>query len=239
MPEKLNKLLESIKEKALRKGAKFSSTGWYSDRYQLVTVQRNTALVLTFSSIVIILLTIFAIITISTSKSIEPFVIEVEDKSGVVNVIRPFVYNELTANEALRKYFLLKYINARETYNYNDFRYNYFTVVRALSNEQTYTNFRIFTNSSSNDNPISFGAEGKVTITIRSVTHLTAPPGTGYLAQVIFVKETTSKSKNTVENKVALISYDYYDKKMNDDERMINPLGFQITAYKLDNYTLN
>lgn len=238
MSKLLKGLLKELREQASRSKNNAGATSWYSDRYQTITVQRNVSFLITIVSVVCIILSILTILTIENSKSIEPFVIEVEDKSGITNVVRPFGVDQITTDEALRKYFLNKYIQARETYNFNNFRYNYFTVVRTLSSEAIYSAFRNTTYSNNETNPISFGENGSINIKIRSMVNLTPPDPSSYLAQVIFSKEITTKNKTITENKVALIGYTYVDLKMNEAERLINPLGFQVISYKLDDYNL-
>ncbi len=51
---------------------------WNSNRYSIVVAQRNTLLLFTLILSVAIFISILAIFKISTSSTIEPFVIEIE-----------------------------------------------------------------------------------------------------------------------------------------------------------------
>lgn len=238
MANLLKTLLTNLKRKVAEKTDRTTSTSWYSDRYQTVTVQRNLAILVILLALAGIVLCIFTVLKISSNKSIEPFVIEIEEKSGISTVIRPFIQDKQTSDEALRRYFLLKYVDARESYDFNLFNYNYFTTVRLMSQEDVYNQFRSQIYSTGGKSPISLGERGKVEIKIRSLTHLKPPKGKGYLVQIIFVKDTITKNTTTSEDKVALIGYDYMDLNMTQDERDVNPLGFRVSSYKLDDYAL-
>ena len=88
---------------------------WYADRYQTVIVQRNFLALITITALAGIIFSVLSVVKISTSKTIEPFVIEIEDKTGITNVIRPLQQEKYAYDETIRRYFLTIYITARET----------------------------------------------------------------------------------------------------------------------------
>ena len=95
---------------------------WNSSRYSTVVAQRNTLLLFTLILLVAISVSILAIFKISTSSTIEPFVIEIDKKSGIVQLVDPVTVKQYSANETLSDYFISEYIKAREVfdpYNYN------------------------------------------------------------------------------------------------------------------------
>jgi type IV secretion system protein VirB8 len=239
MANLLKNIFDTLKKRVSERTQKSTSSSWYSDRYQMVTVQRNLALLIIVISISGIVLSIFTILRISSNKSIEPFIIEIEEKTGISTVIRPFMQDKWTSDESLRRYFLLKYIHAREGYDYNTFNYDYFTTVRLMSQEDVYSQFRSQIYATGSKSSISLGEHAKINIKLRSLTNLVRPPNeTGYLAQVVFIKETVKKGGTTSEIKQALIGYEYTDLKMSVEDRDVNPLGFRVTSYKLDDYAL-
>lgn len=207
---------------------------WYADRYQNVVVQRNILFLMTFIAFFSVLVAVFVVMKVSTSKSIEPFVIEVEKTSGITNVVRPFLKEKISENDALRDYFAIKYLNARETYHFFDFEYNYFSVVRIMSSPNVYFKFRGEVTSDNMDSPIRYGDKLERTIKVSAITPI--PTSTdpqkniGQVVQVRFeLKE--SGARGGVYRKIATINYDYQDKKMTMEERQVNPLGFQVLSY--------
>ncbi len=209
---------------------------WYADRYQTVLVQRNFLVLLTIASLVGIVVSVLAVIKVTSSKTIEPFVIEIEEKSGITNVIRPLLTQEFTGNEALRRYFIMKYLNARETYDGGSYQYNYFTVVRLLSAGDVYSEFRRFATSDTPGSPVRLGPRGSKTIKVKSISP--TPAGTqgqtGFTYQVRF----TQISQEGQKNLIAIINFDFIDLNLTTEERDINPLGFEVLGYRVDEETL-
>ena len=101
------------------------------------------------------------VINVTSSKNVEPFVIEIEEKTEITNVIRPILKEKLSQEEALTKYFIMKYVTARETYSFSSHDYNYKTVVRLMSSSQAYSNFKSFIKSKDIRNPTNLGKTGK------------------------------------------------------------------------------
>jgi type IV secretion system protein VirB8 len=207
---------------------------WYAERYETILVQRNILFIVMFFSICAIISGLFVIEQLSISKTVEPFVIEVEDKTGITNVVNPLSRIELTTNESLNTYFILKYIRARETYNAVDYQYNYGTIVRLLSTQSIYISFKNYIN----DNPKSpikiYGTTTSTSLKVRSVQFIPSESK----AQVRFTITETGGSSQGTMNKIATINFAYVQMEMTNDERYVNPLGFQVTGYRVDDEVL-
>jgi type IV secretion system protein VirB8 len=65
-----------------------------------------------------------------------------------------------------------------------------------------------------------------------TITYLNDPERK--VAQVRFLVEETFKDVKTRYPKIATIEYVYYDLDLKRGERLINPLGFQVLSYRLD-----
>jgi type IV secretion system protein VirB8 len=89
---------------------------WYNDRYQFVVVQRNILALVTLLSLLCSIAATFSISQLVPLKSVEPFVIQVDQKSGITQVVDPLKTRELTANESINQYFMVQYIRARESF---------------------------------------------------------------------------------------------------------------------------
>jgi type IV secretion system protein VirB8 len=205
---------------------------WYADRYQTIVVQRNFLALITIASLAGIIFSILSVVQITNSKTIEPFVIEIESKTGITNVIRPLQIEKFAYDETLRRYFLTKYITNRETYNYGSFEYNYFTVVRLLSNYSVYNDFRRLVYASNSNSPVRLGQKTQRHIKLKSISFLRTIKGQiGYTAQIRFKSD---DSGSNIQHKVATINFDFADLALTDEERAINPLGFQVIGYRVD-----
>lgn len=205
---------------------------WYSERYESVVVQRNLLLLLTCVMLLTILIGVFMVGQVTLSKSVDPFVIEVEQRSGITNVVNPLSRQDLLTDEALKTYFIMKYLRAREAYSSIDYEYNYSTILRLLSSREIYQAFK---KSLSPDNPrnplVMYGSQIETTIKVRSIQFLEG----GKTAQVRF---TIVESKGQRYDKIATLNFAFIQMEMTTEERYVNPLGFQVTGYRVDDETL-
>lgn len=228
----LNKI-PSSSVSSMDEDAVSTTRNWYADRYEAIIVQRNILLLIVLLSLGLMIIGVLVLGKVTTSKTIEPFVLEIEEKSGLVNVVNPIPRKDLTTNEALNTYFIMKYLRARETYNPADYQYNYNTIVRLLSTSQIYSGFRQFIN----DNPRSpikiYGNTTNTSLKVRSIQFLD-PKSTVQIRFTIY----ENNSNNTRYNKIATINFTYRQMQMNSEERYVNPLGFQVTGYSVDDEIL-
>lgn len=214
---------------------------WYADRYQTVVVQRNFLALITIASLAGIIFSVLSVVKITSSKTIEPFVIEIEDKTGITNVIRPLQLEKYSYDETIRKYFLTMYVTARETYNFNTFENNYFKTVRLLSNPPAYSAFRNIVSANNPESPVRLGQSSQRMLKIKSISYLqTAKGQSGFTAQIRFrtddagIENGVPGIGGNTRHKVATINFTFSDLALTEEERAVNPLGFQVIGYRVD-----
>ncbi len=204
---------------------------WFADRYQSLVVQRNISIFLLIIAIICITGTGVSLAIITKSKTIEPFVIEIEKTQGLVTYVNNNSKTiEYSQNEALRNYFIKQYIEARETYDTKNSDYFYYKVVRAMSSDTVYRQFLSILRSGGKSNPINLLANNQQSsINITSITPLKSDT-----LQIRFVVLGDFANSNSVRvNKVAILEYNYYNIDLDQEKRYINPLGFLVTSYKV------
>jgi type IV secretion system protein VirB8 len=215
-------------------------SNWYADRYNSVLIQRNLLLLLLILSVLMVIISSIMVGNVSSTFKIQPFVIEVEDKTGITNIVNPLSRQELTTNEVLNRYFIMRYIKARESYNFETYKYNYFTVVRLLSKPDVYGRFKRFIDSG--DSLIQYTNRAAVDVVFRSIQFF-PPAGEGPNAndQRATVRFTVLSDSVALKggtdgklHKILSLTFRYEQTEMNEDERSENPLGFFITSYVWD-----
>lgn len=217
-------------------------SNWYADRYNSILVQRNILLILLLGSVFMVITSSFIVGNVSSTFKIQPFVIEVEDKTGITNIVNPLSHQELTTNEVLNRYFIMKYVKARESYNFQTYKYNFYTVVRLLSTPSVYGGFQRFINTSS-DSPIAYLDRMTTYIVFRSIQFF--PPS--FNQQGIpndpkaVIRFTVLSDDGALKggtggkiHKILTLTYKYSQTEMNDEDRSENPLGFFVTSYRTD-----
>lgn len=219
---------------------------WYSDRYEFVSVQRNFFAIVTLLSLVLSLVSTFALYQIAPLKTVEPFVIQVDQKTGMTQVVDPVKAQELTGNEAVNQYFIVQYCRARETFlgtpERNYFNYN---LVRVLSTPIVFRTFQSEIILSNPDSPgARLGAVGTRSIHIASIKFLDRrKTQEGYDTSRYLVRAQITEAKSIEQTvtlqKLILIEFRYADLSLTTEDRYLNPLGFQVLSYRVDDDNLN
>lgn len=213
-------------------GGKKAQT-WYEDTFESVITQRNLMFLFMVVCVVTIALSVLLIRYVKNTQTIEPFVIEIERHSGIPTVVTPVDTRVYSSDEAVKRYFIMKYIRAREEYFPSTFQDNFFNVVRVLSASGVYfSDYRPKFSISNPNSPYNIYGEN----TTRRVV----------LKSLIFQSPNTAQVRigfevngivNLRQSKIVLIDFNFSNIEMNEDERFINPLGFQVTFYRIEDET--
>ena len=207
-----------------------SLKSWSDDKYKSAIKQKNLLLILLIICFSIILISLSTIRYLKNVQSIQPFVIEIEEKDGVPTVVEPLSVKAYSANEAIKRYFIVKYIRAREEYFYSTFDINFYDVVRVLSSTDVY--YRDYRPKFNVNNPSSpynlYGNNSHRTVSLKSIIFPSSKS-----AQIRITLNVIGQI-NLVVNKIIYIEFDFKNLNMNDADRLINPLGFQVTLFRMN-----
>lgn len=213
------------------KNALEQAKNWYADRYQFVVVQRNFLVLVTLLALAGLGATTYAVARITESKTFEPYVIEVEEKTGITTLVDRMSKQKYTADEEVIRYFIHKYVQAREGYDVRQYRFNYSEVVRVLSSRDIYSQFRNFISVENPRSPLNLGQRYTRNVFIKSITFLEPKK-----VQVrVLLRDTSLYSDADIENHaVVTIDFDFLELELNAEERYINPIGFQVLSYSIE-----
>lgn len=217
---------KSVKESSQNKN-------WYRDRYEAVITQRNFLGVIAVSSLLLALIAGFIILYMLPQKTVMPFLIQVDDKSGYTQIIEQNSLETVSADESLRRYFVIKFLNARESFDAS--------MIDETSNEVRLlaerTIFRRYWNEVINPQNkeslyVDLGANGLRQVEIKSVVFLDV--GRAQVRLSISTSNKQSQKPPTVEHYIALVTFEFTNLNLKVDEMAVNPLGFQVQEYRLD-----
>jgi len=211
-------------EKNLKKAKKNSRIkSWYSNRYQIVLVQRNILLLLAVFSVIAMSFSIIFVKYIISSKSLEPYVIEVEEKSGIATVVDQMSSKTFTGDETIKKYFINQFIQSSTAYDPRTYK-NDVEKVRLFSTPNVYSDFR------KRINVRELGAESRIIVRIKSIQF--PRPDTAQIRVTTDKVMKGSSSSNKNKNELITLNFSFNPKiQLTMEERLINPLGFQVTSY--------
>ncbi|MBS0236369.1 MAG: type IV secretion system protein [Proteobacteria bacterium] len=205
---------------------------WYADRYENALIQRNILFLVLLVSLATIGMAVTALRYIKNTKSIEPFVIEIEPKTGVTTVVDPVTSSVYSANDAVRRHFVWQYIKAREEYYSSSYNYNYNQVVRVFSSSDVYYGqYRAAYGQSNPTAPVNLlGQSGYREVALKSMIF-----PNDRTAQVRFtITSAGMQNAGGTQDKIAFLQFEFANLKMNNEERLINPLGFRVNLYRLE-----
>ncbi|EAJ2870929.1 type IV secretion system protein [Campylobacter upsaliensis] len=203
-----------------------------SFRY-LIEQSNKRAWLISFIAIFIASLSLIAVVLLTPLKTIEPYVIRVDNTTGMVDILTLLDEKEITQNEALDKYFISQYIKAREGYYYELLNQDYL-LTQLMSSENVANEYRaLYEGDNARDQVLKNSNE--VSVQILSVV----------LGESNGVKTSTIRANITTKNlssrgtsqatKVITLSYDYTLGKASEENRLLNPLGFKVLTYRIDN----
>jgi type IV secretion system protein VirB8 len=169
-----------------------------------------------------------AIIYVVNAKQFEPFVIQIDDVTGMAKIVNPASSNVISGNEALARYFIKRYVTSRETYNPVDFTTDAKKVVRLLSENGIYWNYLGYLKDDAVNPVIKYGQKNTTYLTVKSWSKLT---NNKYLLRFAITETSGSKA---IFNKIAIVEFDYRAMQLTEEERDVNPIGFQVIGYRVD-----
>ena len=146
----------------------------------------------------------------------------------MAKIVNPISSSVLSGNEALAQYFIKKYVVARETYNPVDFDTQANTTVRLLSSNSIYWDYRGYLKNEDVNPSIKYGQKNTTFLLVKSWSNLSENK---YILRFSINETAGSRS---VFNKIAVVEFKYVPMELTDKDKDINPIGFQITGYRVD-----
>jgi type IV secretion system protein VirB8 len=165
-------------------------------------------------------------------KSVEPYVIRVNEASGgvdVVNVVKDT--KSITSDEAVSKYFLAEYVRNRESW-IRAASNEMFRSVAVLSSPPEQTKLTAERRPDNPESPASRYINGEtVGVRVTKISFINPRVAQLYFTKLVRSRGTSADIKS---NWIATINFKYVDKPETEADRLYNPLGFQVVSYRAD-----
>ncbi|MGO0999369.1 virB8 family protein [Lysobacter sp. CA196] len=174
-----------------------------------------------------------------------PYLVMADAYTGTSTVARlrdDFVNPSIGSSEAINKANISHFVMARESYDASQIGERDWSTVFAMASPHVTSGYSQLFGATNVNNPIKiFGKEKTVRVKILSI-QLNGEQNTGPKAKVATVRfqrsvlNKTSGASEPLDSKIATIEYLYKSNlKMDERNRVLNPLGFQVTGYRVDN----
>lgn len=194
-------------------------------------------------AIVIALILVGGYFYILPLKQKVPYLVMADAYTGTSTVARlapsPGLQH-ITASEAINRSNVAHYVLARESYDVTLMNLRDWNVVMTMSTPGVSEAYRALYSPSNADNPYKvYGKDEAIRVKILSIVLMGAQGRTPTGATVRFQRSLYNKSDGStrpLDNKIATIAFTYKPGlKMADQYRIDNPLGFQVTDYRVNN----
>lgn len=201
----------------------------------MVIVQRNVLLLLTLLAFVVVIFSVIAVANLQDSKVFQPFIVEVDNRTGMVTQVSGKEIEQYTADDAVITSFLAQFVRSYESYHWARQTLD-FNTVKALSGDEVFQPYNsLLRNQNTKKNPIvRLGRKQRLDVEIESISLIDKQEK---IAQVHFSLDDINNRDNRLVSRnyyIATLTYDFNKKGLKPSARIINPLGFQITSYRRD-----
>ncbi|MCZ2328938.1 virB8 family protein [Bartonella sp. F02] len=199
------------------------------DRMHGMRLQMRLFMVLTILFGLMTIALALAVVALTPLKTVEPFVIRVDNSTGIVDTVSALKEAPQNYDEAITRYFASKYVRAREGFLLSEAESN-FRTVSLLSSSEEQNRFAKWYAGNNPQSPQNIYRDMIVTVTIKSISFLSKD-----LIQVRYYKMIRDfAGKESISHEVAVLNFSYINAFIGVEDRLINPLGFQVFEYRSD-----
>jgi type IV secretion system protein VirB8 len=216
---------------ATREDYYFRAASWSADRQADHRKSRKIAWIIAGAATAVALLEAVALVALMPLKTVVPYTVMVDRHTGFVQALEGVDPARITADAALTQSLLAQYVVAREGFDISTIDGDY-RKVALWSADAARRDYLAFIPQSNPQSPFNlYPRSTSVAATIKSVSPL--GPNSA-LVRFDVVRRDLGQSGGTPSAYVAVIRYRFSGEPMAIEDRLNNPLGFQVTSYRRD-----
>ncbi|MEO5973184.1 MAG: VirB8/TrbF family protein [Sphingomicrobium sp.] len=207
------------------------AASWNRDRLRAIRSSQRIAWWVAGAALLVALLEAGALILMMPLKRVEPYTLMVDRTTGYVQALKPLDAERIAPDTALTQSFLVQYVIARESFDMATVNSSY-RKVALMSAGAARSSYLRAMQVSNRQSPLVAYPRGTVIETrIKSVS----PVGRDVaLVRFDTVRADDNGTVQPMMAWVAVIRYRYSGEPMKLEDRVINPLGFQVVNYRRD-----
>ncbi|GAA5107781.1 virB8 family protein [Bartonella jaculi] len=199
------------------------------DRMHGMRIRMKVAMALTVLFGLMTIALALAVAALTPLKTVEPFVIRVDNSTGIVETVSALKESPNDYDEAITRYFASKYVRAREGYQASEAENN-FRLISLLSSPGEQSRFAKWYAGNNPESPQNIYQNATAMVTIKSISFLSKD-----LIQVRYYKTVRElNGKENISHWVSILNFFYINAQISTTDRLINPLGFQVLEYRSD-----
>lgn len=196
-----------------------------------------------FSAIVMSLILAGGYFYMLPLKEKVPYLVMADAYTGNATVARlrgDFNNNSITASEALNRANIATFIRARESYDWNLIGQRDWGTVFTMAEPQVSSTYRALYSTRNPNGPLQiYGKKQAIRVKILSLQLFggdakKGPSGATVRFQRILFEKSSGASRY-LDSKIATLEFSYKPNlAMSEEDRLLNPLGFRVSAYRVD-----
>ncbi|MEP0189667.1 MAG: VirB8/TrbF family protein [Erythrobacter sp.] len=200
-------------------------------------LQRSSrrAWIIAIIAAIIALIEAVALVFLIPLKTVEPYTILVDRQTGNVETLAPLNGQQVTPDDALTRSMLVQYVTARESFSIDSVQDD-FRKVSLWSDNATQ---QLYAEAMGAENPqsplVSLPERALLKTEIKSVSNLADDRA---MVRFTTTRRDPGAASQSSQHWVSVISYRFSSAEMSEEDRYVNPLGFQVTRYRRDAETL-
>ena len=203
---------------------------WDQDR--LASALRSRGLTWTVAGVAAILALagVGAVAALAPLKTVEPFVVRVDNTTGAVDVMTGLKgVDHLTYDEAVSKYFLGLYVRAREGWLPQAAEQNFrqVSILSTPAEQQRWAD--AFRPANPQSPQVLWGERAESLVDVRAISFVSPS-----VANVRFHRTLRQAQQTLQSDWIATLAFTYTKAPMAEADRLRNPLGFQVISYRSD-----
>ena len=211
------------------------ATSWDADRRTQESRSRRCAWIVAGAALFTTCLTTTALLAMFPLQRVEPYVIRVDNTTGVVDVVPSYAGIGAPA-EVLTRYLLTHYIGTCERFNLGTAEEDY-SECGAFHSPQRNQQWAAQWATANPESPLNKFKDGTtVRVSVQSVSFFERASGRRDLAQVRFIKATrmAGTGPEVLSHWIATVHYAYGKSPSDTRVRQWNPLGFRVIDMQTD-----
>lgn len=214
-----------------------SNADWEVDLQVRLERSERRAWNITRASLAIAVLALGAVIAQGALREVVPLPVVVDRSTGEVTIQQRLAVETLPLDEAVDKHHVARFVRARQAYVWSFLQTDYNTVAR-MSTPQVFEAYsRQFEGPDALDQKWKATQEHRIHIVSVRLARTAAPGGSGE-AVVTYDRESRHVDRSlpdTTTRHVATVRFEYRPRVLlRENDRLDNPLGFIVTAYRSD-----
>lgn len=208
-----------------------NAASWAEDVNGSLRASRRRAFMVAGAAAAIAALEAVALIVMMPLKTVVPYTITVDRQTGAIALAQGVQPGPLTQNQAVVQSFLAQYVLARETFDVTDIQHNYQQVAAWTKGPARDQYIRAMQKTNPQAPQNIYDAATVLKITIRSISPLSK---TSALVRFDAERQGQGGASGGRSPFTAVIGFEFTGAPLRMEERLLNPLGFQVTSYRRD-----